>query len=175
MNPGWRHSVALSTGEGSSWKPAGTEGIAVQPPLCGSRRPLSQDNERTFLKHDLTTLSPQTDSWMCVEYARPASPSTDVRGGLVSTLLRVLPSEPVSLYSNKSKKLFKKTRKGSQSACMANTPWGLSWLLFHRFLLWWLGLCLGVFRGSWHDHTLAGRSYGNFLSNRKKKQGIVHF
>ena len=61
-------------------------------------RPLSQDNERTFLKHDLTTLSPQTNSWMCVEYAPSASLSTDERGGLVSTLLGVLPSEPVSVY-----------------------------------------------------------------------------
>ena len=56
--------------------------------LLGSRHPLSQDNERTFLKHDLTTLSPHTNSWLCVEYAPPASLSTDMWGGLVSTLLR---------------------------------------------------------------------------------------
>ena len=72
--------------------------------LLGSRDPLSQDNERTFLKHDLTTLGPQTNSWMCVEYALPASPSTNMWGGLVSTLLRVAaftkpPSEPVSVCS----------------------------------------------------------------------------
>ena len=86
--------------------------------LLGSQHPLSQDNERTFLKHDLTTLGPHTNSWLCVEYAPPASPSTDMWGGLVSTLLRAAtftkppPSQLVCVQLVKLKKKKPETQWG---------------------------------------------------------------
>ena len=105
--PQWHQSVAINAVEDRSWKPDKTEGITVQPPFSGSLRPLSQDNESTFLEHDLTPLRPQTNSWMCVEDTLPASLSTNVRAGLVAFFRAATctkpPSELVSLYYKKKK------------------------------------------------------------------------
>lgn len=106
---------------------------------------------------------------MCVEYAPPASPSTNVQGGLVSTLLKVAtftkpPSEPVSVCS--VFKTWKKKKKKSQRHS------GVSYSCI--FIVLYYGDWVSIL-GDWGPLTshISRKKLWKILSDREKRNRIL--